>query len=94
MALPSRRTANWLEELRETSPLFRSNPGSSGKSSGKMIPRIIPWMLVVVLAGVLLFQQKPSGVDTATLLTGGVANQGKIFVSYSYFEKDNIQVRS
>ena len=96
MALPSRRApASWVEHLRETSPLFGSG---SGKGSRMTLPRILPWVLVVALAGALLLQQRV--LPDAGTAPDVPADQmlmappsGKFFVSYSYFEKDDVQVR-
>lgn len=81
-------------------PLFNS----TGPSRGVSLVRLTPWVLVVVLTGLLLLSRQssppfgsaaPARADGLTAPALGVLapQPGKIFVSYSYFEKDPVQVR-
>jgi hypothetical protein len=76
----------------------------AGSSRNSVIASVLPWLLVVLLAACLLFERLtsptrskngPPLLDT-TSLESAESRQlkmgKKIFVSYSYFEKDVIQV--
>jgi hypothetical protein len=77
-------------------PLFGTI--SNGSSSANTIMGTLPWLLVVALSTFLILQltNKPAlltdesiALESSQQLPG---SDSEIFVSYSYFEKDDIQV--
>jgi hypothetical protein len=78
-------------------PLFSATSTSQGIS----IFGMLPWLLVLLLSGLLLVSRRSVltshvSVDsraTSSALGAIITRPGKLFVSYSYFEKDEVQVR-
>jgi hypothetical protein len=84
------------DNVREASPLLGSIYRNASKVNRAGIKTCLPWLLVVGLTCTLLLQQtnvrRARPVQPMASQTSLEPNNGKIFVSYSYFEKDDIQV--
>jgi hypothetical protein len=77
-------------------PLFDTL--NTGSSRSGWFAALLPWLLVVALATFLLMERcttKPLSLANGSIRQDGlqqISEKKKIYVSYSYFEKDLIQV--
>lgn len=94
--LPMKRASGFAGDLMGNHAGLFSTISSSGTRRSKLFG-LLPWALFVTASFLLLLNRPhpPTGLATMAPNVSGAAtkSRGNIFVSYSYFEKDGIQVR-
>lgn len=93
--LPIKRASGFGGDLIGHNPGLFSTISHSGSRNSRLFS-LVPWVLLLLVSFLFLATRQPAvnvAPHIAPNVQMGKPTQGNIFVSYSYFEKDGIQVR-